>query len=228
MNISEKLRLIQKISGLSQEKLARKLEVSFNTLNSWINEKSIPRKNKNEKIDQLYKEHTGLKIISKDKLEAKKEIIKNKQKKYKNVLKKILSNPDIYDQFSLSLTYNSNSIEGSTLTKNETAAVLFQDTSLPNKSLIEHLETKNHQTALEYLFQHLADKKKINEDLILKLHGILMNSIRSDAGGYRSHAVRIVGANIATANFLKVPVVYFFEDFPAYTNQNNQNNQNNH
>ena len=100
--------------------------------------RGIYKYKKNEKIDQLYKEHTGLKIISKDKLEAKKEIIKNKQKKYKNVLKKILSNPDIYDQFSLSLTYNSNSIEGSTLTKNETAAVLFQDTSLPNKSLIEH------------------------------------------------------------------------------------------
>ena len=39
----------------------------------------------------------------------------------------------------------------------------------------------------------------------MKLHGILSNAIRSDAGGYRNHAVRIAGANVPTANYVKMP-----------------------
>ncbi|MFH1564791.1 MAG: hypothetical protein ABIC82_02995 [bacterium] len=50
----------------------------------------------------------------------------------------------------MKLTYNSNSIEGSTLTEQDTAAILFDDVAIPNKSLTEHLEAKNHQTALKY------------------------------------------------------------------------------
>jgi len=205
MKVFQKLQLIQKISGLTQEKLAKKLDVSFVTLNSWINNKSIPHKKKEEKIDALYKEYTGLRVVSDDVLQAKKDIIEKKKKEHKNILKKILSNPDIYDEFKLSLTYNSNSIEGNTLTKDETAGVLFQGISLPNKKLVEQLEAKNHQTALEYSFSHIDNKGKINEDFVLKLHNILMNSIREDAGWYRNHSVRIVGANIPTANYLKVP-----------------------
>jgi len=107
----------------------------------------------------------------------------------------------------LSLTYNTDRIEGSTLSLAETAAILFNDISLPNKSLVEQLEAKNHQAALEYLFRYLTTSRKIDEALILKLHGMLMNGILGDAGMYRRHAVRIVGANVPTANYLKVPVL---------------------
>src|SRR4030042_2582247 len=41
----------------------------------------------------------------------------------------------------------------------------------------------------------------------MKLHSTLMNSIRSDAGVYRNHGVRIMGTNIPTANYLKIPVL---------------------
>ena len=57
------------------------------------------------------------------------------------------------------------------------------------------------------MFDWLKSKKPISEELILKLHSILMNSIRSDAGVYRSHGVRILGTNMPTANYLKVPVL---------------------
>jgi len=72
---------------------------------------------------------------------------------------------------------------------------------------VEQLEAKNHKTAIEYLFSHVTAKRPINETLILKLHGILMNSVRSDAGSYRRHAVRILGAYLPTANYLKVPAL---------------------
>lgn len=205
MKVSQKLQIIQRLSGLSQEKLAARLGVSFATFNSWFNERSSPRKKACEKIDEFYAELTGEKVIPKTVLQAKKQIIEKKKKKYKNILKKIIKSPDIYDRFVLSLTYHTNRIEGSSLTESETAAILFQNIALPDKDLIEQLEVKNHQAALCYLFKYLTSSKEIDEDLILKLHSILMNGIREDAGMYRRHAVRIVGSSIPTANWIKIP-----------------------
>ena len=206
MTIQDKLKIIQNISGLTQEKLAEKLGVSFATLNSWINGKSEPHRKTGKNIDKLYSFFTGQKEIPEDPLKAKKQIIINKSKKYRNILKEILGNNDIYNQFLLSLTYHSNKIEGSTLTEEETRAVMFDNVSLPNKNIIEQIEVKNHQVALEYLLKNLLSASfRINETFILKLHSVLMNGIRDDAGSYRSHGVRIVGTYIPTANYLKVP-----------------------
>ncbi len=205
MKINEKLKLIKQISELTQESLARELGVSFVTLNSWINNKSIPHKKKQDKIDELYKKYTGEKIISDTELDAKKNLLYKKSKKNKNIIKKIISREDIFNEFVLQLTYNSNSIEGSTLTENDTEAILFQNANIKNKSLIEHLEAKNHQAVLNYLFRIINNKFEIDENLILKLHSILMNGIRNDAGLYRAHGVRIVGSNVPAANYLKVP-----------------------
>jgi Fic family protein/DNA-binding XRE family transcriptional regulator len=208
MIIADKLKIIQNISGLTQEVLAKKLGVSFATFNSWINEKSKPRRNAQKRIDDLYRKYTGQKIVPDDTLKAKKDIIISKSKKYKDILKKILENSDIYDQFILSLTYHTNRLEGSTLTQNETGAILFDNIALANRSMVEQLEVKNHQAALEYLFDYFHKRSpKINEELILKLHSVLMNGIKSDAGFYRKHGVRILGTNIPTANYLKVPIL---------------------
>jgi Fic family protein len=207
MTIKEKLKIIQNVSGLTQTEIAGKIGVSFVAFNNWWNEKSTPRKKQEAIIDDLYKEYTGQNIIPKNILDAQKELIARESKKYKNILDVIGKNSDIYDQFLLSLTYNSNKIEGSTLSEDETADIIFNNKSIPNKSIIEQLEVKNHQVALQYLFNYLNDSKKIKEELILKLHSILMNGIRDDAGLYRRHGVRIVGSNVPTANHLKVPVL---------------------
>lgn len=205
MNTVQKLKLILKMSGLTQDRLAQRLDVTFAALNRWLNGKAVPRKNSLAKIDDLYREYTGQKEIPQGQLEAKIELILAKKSKYKNVVKEIVGRPDLYEQFQLLLTYNSNSIEGSTLTEQETAAVIFHNSALPDKSFVEQLEAKNHQTALQYIFKQF-DKKSvsISEDLILKLHSILMNGIHDDAGFYRRHGVRIVGANVPTANYLKL------------------------
>ena len=81
----------------------------------------------------------------------------------------------------------------------------FDNVALPDKSLIEQLEAKNHQTALNYLFNHVVKKEKVDEALVLKLHSILMNGVRPDAGVYRNHGVRITGVNLPTANYMSVP-----------------------
>ena len=205
MTIQEKLKIIQKTTGLSQTKLAERLGVSFVTFNSWWTDKSSPRPKMQVIIDELFLEVTGQKIIPAEQLTGKKQALNKKSEEHKNVIAEILNNPDIRDTFLLKLTYNSNRIEGSTLSEPDTAAILFDNAALPNKSLTEQLEAKNHQTTLNYLFDYLAKGGDINEELVLKLHGILMNGIRSDAGAYRDHGVRILGVNLPTANYMKVP-----------------------
>jgi Fic family protein len=165
----------------------------------------VPRAKNLKKINDWHDRLTGQAAIPAGQLLAKKETLAVRSKAHRDVLAELMANPDIYDQFLLLLTYHTNRIEGSTLTENETAAILFDNVSLPNRSLVEQMEAKNHQTALKFLFDWLRDKKPIDEELILKLHSILMNSIRDDAGQYRTHGVRIVGASVATANYLKVP-----------------------
>ena len=205
MTIRQKLEVIRKMLGLTQTKLAERFGVSFVAFNSWWTGKSEPRPKMQAIINELFLEVTGRKIIPEDQLAAKKQALQQKSSEHKNVVTEILDSPDVRDQFILKLTYHSNSIEGSTLTEPDTAAILFDNVALPNKNLIEQLEAKNHQTALNYLFDYTAKKEKINEDLVLKLHSILMNGIRPDAGVYRDHAVRITGVNLPTANYASVP-----------------------
>jgi Fic family protein len=205
MTISEKLKIIKKISGLTQEKIAKQLGVSFATLNSWINARSKPHSRKEEVIDKLLSEYTGISGKTDKKKITKKNIVINKRKKYKDIIKLILNRTDLYDQFVLSLTYHTNRIEGNTLTEDETATIIFRNETITNRNLVEHLEAKNHQTTINFLFNYLKINKEINETLILKLHSLLMHGIREDAGQYRRHGVRIVGANVPTANYIKVP-----------------------
>lgn len=205
MDTRQKLKIIQKRLGLTQTKLAEKFGVSFVAFNSWWTGKSTPRPKMQVAIEELYLEVTGQKVIPAELLNSKKAALQKKSAEHKDIAKEILSNPDIRDQFILKLTYHSNGIEGSTLTEPDTAAVLFDNIALSDKSLTEQLEAKNHQTALNYLFDYIAKGGAINEAMILKLHGILMNGVRPDAGLYRQHAVRITGVNLPTANYIRIP-----------------------
>lgn len=205
MKISEKLQIIQKVSGLTQEKIAAQLGVSFVAFNNWITGKSQPRPNKKQAIDELYLTLTGQKIIPADQIEAKKQIVSTRSKKLGHIIKLILNRQDLLDELTLKLTYHTNRIEGSTLTENETAKILFENISLKNHSLSEQLEAKNHQTAFRFLLDYLSDNQEVNLELILRLHAILLNGINSDAGFFRRQGVRIIGANITTANWVKVP-----------------------
>lgn len=205
MDTRQKLEIIQKRLGLTQTTLAAKLGVSFVALNNWRTGKATPRPKMLAAIEEMYLEVTGQKVISVEQLIAKKQMLRQKSSRHKNIVTEILDNPDVRDQFILKLTYNSNSIEGNTLTEPDTASVIFDNVALPNKSLTEQLEAKNHQTALNHLFDHIRMGGMVTESFVLKLHGILMNGIRPDAGTYRNHAVRITGVSLPTANFVKIP-----------------------
>ncbi len=204
MTTEQKLKRLLKISGKTQTELAQLLQVSFVTLNSWVNSKSVPRKKALEKIDLLYQEYTGVLEITDSELAAKKQKIAAYKKQFPNPLQYILQHQDIYETFVLELTYHTNSIEGSTFTEPEVRAVIFDGVIIPNKTVIEHQEAKNHQAALGNLLQWLTkytQSQQITDEWFKKFHS---NGIRADAGSYRRHAVRIVGSHVSTTNYLRI------------------------
>lgn len=207
MTYSQKLTRLLRITNKTQTELAQLLQVSFVTLNSWVNSKSVPRKTALEKIDLLYQEYTGVSEITDSELTTKKKKVAEYKKKFPNPLQYILQRQDVYETFVLELTYHTNSIEGSTFTEPEVRAVIFDGVTIPDKTVVEHQEAKNHQAALGNLFQWLTkhqQPKQITGELLKKLHAILMNGIRTDAGNYRRHGVRIVGSNVPTTNYLRI------------------------
>ena len=105
--------------------LARELGVSFPTLNSWILGKSQPRPKAKKRIDTWYLRITGKNVVQPQAVELKKNRIMQLRYRHAGVIRQLTERPDLYDQFLLSLTYNTNRIEGSTLTEPETAAILM-------------------------------------------------------------------------------------------------------
>ncbi len=89
-------------------------------------------------------------------------------------------------------TYNSNAIEGNTLTLRETRIVLEEGMTVKGKSLREHVEITNHHEAVAYLEQLVRGGHELRERDILDIHHLVMNKIEKDfAGRLRNGGVRI-------------------------------------
>lgn len=201
MKYSDYLKSTLKASGWSQEGLARRLDVSFVTLNAWVNERSEPRKKAVDAIKALYFEIVGRSDLDVQLLQSQKA----KALALKTNVSAILKDQEILDKLTLHLTYHTNTIEGSTMTLADTEEVLFHHKTLTNRTQVEQAETRNHQAALLWLLDKLQAKDfAITEELIKGLHLRLMNGIISDAGEYRRHSVRIMDSRVAVANYMKI------------------------
>ena len=111
----------------------------------------------------------------------------------------------IKDSLSIEWTYNSNSIEGNTLTLKETKMVIEDGFTIKGKSLREHFEVVNHQEAIEFVESLASNEYVLNKLDILSIHHLVLQKIEKDfAGKYRTSGVRISGANFVPPNALKV------------------------
>ncbi|MDT0293635.1 Fic family protein [Mesonia ostreae] len=111
----------------------------------------------------------------------------------------------IQEALSIEWTYNTNSIEGNTLSLRETQMVLQEGITVKGKSLREHFEAKNHETALKRLYKMVENKQVLDAKSILELHSYVLRSIEDDyAGRLRNGGVRIAGANFLPPNAQKV------------------------
>lgn len=112
------------------------------------------------------------------------------------------------EKFQIEMTYNSNAIEGNSLTLKETFLVINEGITIKGKPLKDHLEAKDHQVALEYLYDLIDKDKKhtISEMLIRNLHQIIIQETDKEwAGKYRNTNVIIGGAKHTPPDALQVP-----------------------
>jgi Fic family protein len=105
------------------------------------------------------------------------------------------------------MTYNSNAIEGNSLTLRETYLVLQEGMTIKAKSLKDHLEVKDHKEALDFLYELAShDSQTISEHLIRQLHQLVVRETDTDwAGKYRTGMVIIGGADHTPPDAVDVP-----------------------
>ncbi len=112
---------------------------------------------------------------------------------------------NIKESLMLEWTYNSNSIEGNTLTLQETKMVIVEGFTIKGKSLREHFEAVNHHDAIDFVESLVNKKYVLNDKDFLNVHGLVLQKIEKEfAGLYRNAGVRISGANFVPPNALKV------------------------
>ena len=116
----------------------------------------------------------------------------------------ILQKEKLIEEFLLELTYHSDAIEGSTLTKKETEAVIFDKATVEDRSLIEHLEAVNHAQLLRDIFCGKFSGV-IDEKMVKAMHRILMQGIRDDAGEYSKHHRAIRGVDLVLPSPQDIP-----------------------
>ncbi|MEG2275070.1 MAG: Fic family protein, partial [Clostridia bacterium] len=98
------------------------------------------------------------------------------------------------NNFNLQFTYNSNAIEGNTLTLSETRVVL-EGITVGGKTIKEHLEAINHKDAILYLEQIVQENEELSELEIRNIHRLVLKEIDNEnAGKYRNCNVVILGA----------------------------------
>lgn len=97
------------------------------------------------------------------------------------------------EEFIVEYTYNSNAIEGNTLTLRETDLVL-RGLTIAQKPLKDHMEAVGHKEAFDYISQLVKEKAPISESIIKQIHFLVLADKRDDRGVYRRVPVRIMGA----------------------------------
>lgn len=119
------------------------------------------------------------------------------------------------ESFGIEYTYESNKIEGSTLTLQETYLVINDGLTIAGKSVREHLEAINHDEAIEFVRELASNKLPITEYRLKQLHHLILKGIdRENAGAYRSVPVRISGSKHVPPEPYLVPKL--MEEFFAF------------
>jgi Fic family protein len=99
------------------------------------------------------------------------------------------------EQLTIEWIYNSNAIEGSTLSLRETQMILEQGITIGGKSLREHFEVVNHNEAIQLVESLAVQSEPMTAFQVRQLHALVLARIDDEnAGQYRNTPVRIVGA----------------------------------
>lgn len=105
-----------------------------------------------------------------DELNNKIQTLKNKNSELWNT---------ILQKLKIDWTYNSNSIEGSTLTRGDTHFFLTEGLTVEGKPFKDFIDTKNHSNALDWLYEILKDKRELSEGVVKELNALLLYGLES-------------------------------------------------
>ena len=97
------------------------------------------------------------------------------------------------EEFIVEYTYNSNAIEGNTLTLRETDLVL-RGLTIEKKPLKDHMEAVGHKEAFDFVSELVKNNVPISESIIKQIHYFVLADKKEDRGVYRRVPVRIMGA----------------------------------
>ena len=97
------------------------------------------------------------------------------------------------EEFTVEYTYNSNAIEGNTLTLRETDMVL-RGLTIDQKPLKDHMEAVGHKEAFDFVRELVQNNTPMSERVIQQIHYLVLADKREDRGVYRRVPVRIMGA----------------------------------
>ncbi|MDO5673762.1 MAG: Fic family protein [bacterium] len=118
------------------------------------------------------------------------------------------NNPALVHALDIEYTFESNRIEGNTLSLRETGLVIDKGLTVGGKSMREHLEAINHYEAVLVLRDLVRAKTALSESLLKQLHGLILRGIdRENAGCYRSSSVLIAGSRHTPPQAWQVPIL---------------------
>lgn len=179
-----------------------RLDGKFKKFRVYLGKGKIPKNKLQElksKYSKILEQRAKNYLISRDSLlrlltkkqikdlgKVKKEYRKNYRKLPNEIRKKH------YEDFLIRFTYNTNAIEGSTVTLDETKLILLDKITPPNRTLREIREVENHKNALDFILNYKYD---ITKQFVSKIHRILTNGILSkdNSGKFRKVQVIITG-----------------------------------
>lgn len=167
-------------------------------------------KNKNKSSEELFKENIDFfiekekNIFSKfaldnfksDSIFSKEELkkIEEMRVEYRHIIKSFnkLQKKDAFDRFVANFTYESNALEGNSLTLKDVAIIIFEKRSVEGKELREIYETKNSREVMDLI---LKKKFDVKEKDIIKMHEMLMKDI-DERTGYKKFPNYLTGRNV--------------------------------
>lgn len=184
------------------KKLAQALSIDFDTLMiAWLKEKILYEIGSDdlsmramamirEEIENNYAVQKSSISKSLQTVLDEIDVLKNKLNKYR-----AFDSFRITQALELEYIFESNRIEGNTLTLRETDLVINEGLTVSGKSMREHLEAINHVEAIGYIKQLVERNFAFNERELLTVHNLILRGIHpEDAGKYRKVQVMIKGS----------------------------------
>ncbi|HIG98831.1 TPA: Fic family protein, partial [Candidatus Woesearchaeota archaeon] len=177
------MRVIKRVKGGAEYFY---LQHSFREGNRVITREAYLGKSIPKNIDEI---RAGLELESRRRLHEKLEAIKEGFRKEWGAYPESIREK-AKQQIAIAFTYNTNAIEGSTITLEETREII-EDKVAPNKPLADVMETEAHANVFLAM---LRKKEKISNELLLSWHKKIFGETKPDiAGNYRDYSVRVGG-----------------------------------